>query len=190
MPFELRKMQRGTARHKDGSPLLSFTKRKSRQRYRRTSFEPLQQRMVLTKSTIGLLLLDHASAGAIYSGGSGGVHVLGGGSLVIDSKNSKGGIDIGSGNISAAEIDITGGIKSYGSGHFQGSVVHQAATADPLAGLPVPIATLPVHGAVYASGNAVITLSPGTYQGGIHISGHASVTLLQGVYFLKGGGLT
>lgn len=158
--------------------------------WRISAIEHLEARTVLQASSIGILLLDHSTLGALYSSGTGGVHVTGGGSLVIDSINSKAGIDVGKGNISADDFDITGGITATGGGKFLGTVVHQTATADPLAGLPVPPITTPMHSAVNVAGNASITLSPGTYLGGIHISGNASVTLLPGVYNLQGGGLS
>ncbi len=139
---------------------------------------------------IGILLLDPTQLGALYSSGSGGVHVLAGGSLVIDSTNRHAAVDVGAGNISAGAIQVTGGLEDGGPGDFVGALSHPAGTSDPFTGLVAPTITTPVHKAVKVSGNTSITLSPGTYKGGIHISGNATVTLLPGVYDLEGGGLS
>ncbi|HEY2760190.1 MAG TPA: DUF11 domain-containing protein [Pirellulales bacterium] len=143
--------------------------------------------MMLSTTPVGILLLDPKPADSLLSSSTGGVHVTGG-SLVIDSKNALAGVDAGIGNVSAAEIDVTGKLKAYGPGQFQGSVLHPSPLADPLATLPVPLAANPVQKLVNASGNASLTLSPGTYAG-ILISGNAKVNLLPGVYVLKGSGL-
>lgn len=151
--------------------------------------EPLEARRLLA-ANLGILLLDHTGMPGLYSAGSGGVHVTGGGSLVIDSHDPAAAVDIGPGNITAGEIHVTGGLMDLGPGQFQGTVSHPAALADPLASLQAPPITTPVHGAVFAKGNTSITLSPGKYNGGIHISDNAHVTLLPGIYNLQGGGLS
>jgi len=170
------------------SSTLSVKKRRPIRRI--GTVEYLESRALLSASpNVGILLLDHSGAGSLTSAGFGGVHVSGDGAIVIDSGNSKAGIDLGNGNVSASQIDVAGGLKTIGLGKFQGTVIKQAATADPLAGLSVPTATSPAHNPVNATGNTVLTLSPGTYSGGIHVSGNAKVTLLPGVYYLQGGGL-
>lgn len=151
--------------------------------------EPLESRRLLA-ANLGILLLDHTGMPALYSAGSGGVHVTGSGSLVIDSHDPAAAVDIGPGNITAGEIHVTGGLMDLGAGQFQGTVSHPTALDDPLASLTAPPITTPVHGAVFVKGNTSITLSPGTYNGGIHISGNAQVTLQPGIYNLQGGGLS
>jgi uncharacterized repeat protein (TIGR01451 family) len=177
-----------TRRAKSGR---GFSHSNGRQRpfQRLLTVESLEARRMLDAG-IGILLLDHSSLGALYSSGSGGVHVLGGGSLVIDSKNHKAGIDVGAGNVSAGAIEVTGGLDDGGPGDFLGTVSHPAATTDPFSGLAAPPNTTPVHSAVNVSGSTSLTLSPGTYRGGIHISGNATVTLMPGIYNLQGGGLS
>jgi hypothetical protein len=83
----------------------SILSRKPRSQYQRRllTIESLEARRPLDAG-IGILLLDHTQLGALYSSGSGGVHVLGGGSLVIDSTNHKAAVDVGSGKITAAQI--------------------------------------------------------------------------------------
>jgi uncharacterized repeat protein (TIGR01451 family) len=143
---------------------------------------------MLTTTPIGVLLLDHTGADALLSASTGGTTVNGGGALVIDSKSTLAGVDAGTGNVSAVDIDVTGKLKAYGSGQFQGTILHPSPSADPLATLPVPTAANKVQKLVNVSGHTSITLSPGTYAG-IIISGNGSVTLQPGVYILKGSGL-
>src|SRR5262249_48185420 len=107
------------------------------QRHRMLWIEHLESRAMLDAG-LGILLLDHSSAGALTSTGSGGVRLAGNSALIIDSNSARAGIDTGTGNISASPIGVVGGVKTYGSGKFQGSVVHSTVDPDPLAGLPVP----------------------------------------------------
>src|SRR5262249_39708667 len=95
----------------------------------------------------------------------------------------------GSGTVSAADIDLTGGTASTGHGRLVATIYHQGPLADPL-GLPLPPAPTTTIGAVEDSSSTPLTLGPRTYVGGIHIGGRASVTLLPGVYYLKGGGFS
>jgi hypothetical protein len=141
--------------------------------------------------TIRVLLLDPSNPGALVEVGSGGIRVTGGGALIVDSNSADAGIQFGSGNVSAAEFDVTGTLLHvFGTGNFIGSVDRRTATPDPLSGLPVPPVAGTVHTAVFATGRQSITLSPGVYIGGIHIFGSASIVLLPGTYILQRGGLT
>ncbi|HEY2827592.1 MAG TPA: DUF11 domain-containing protein, partial [Pirellulales bacterium] len=149
------------------------------------ALEHLEPRAMLTT---GILLLDHTGMG-LYSRDTGGIQVHNG-DLVIDSHNGNAGVDVGAGSITATNIHSSGGIHALGSGKFVGSLSHVAATADPLASLPVPTITTPVHAVVHATGNQTITLSPGTYNGGIHVADNATVNLQPGIYYLQGGGLS
>ncbi|HTQ37969.1 MAG TPA: hypothetical protein VMJ32_03020, partial [Pirellulales bacterium] len=137
---------------------------------------------------LGIVLLDGAASGALTTFG-GGVHVTGGGSLVIDSSSSKAAINYGSGSVSASQIDITGHVKSYNHAKFQGTMVYQSPMADPMAELVLPFDTGVDYSVVKVQSGS-LTLSPGTYSGGIHISGNAKVTLSPGTYYLDGGGLS
>ena len=186
MQFNLRRRERGVTARK----YLHGRSQARRSVGRRLLLELLETRTMLAATpNVGILLLDHSGLGALTSAGNGGVHVSGDGAIVIDSNNSKAGLDAGKGNVSATEIDVAGGLKTTSTGKFQGSIVQQAATVDPLVALPIPAVTTPTKKAVNATGKTVLTLSPGTYVGGIHVSGNANVTLLPGVYYLQSGGL-
>jgi uncharacterized repeat protein (TIGR01451 family) len=180
------------SQHRSQRSILSRTsKRKSRSaKSGRGLFaiERLERRAMLAAMPVGILLLNHTAADTLLSASLGGVHVTGGGKLVIDSKNALAGVDSGVGKVTATEIDVTGKLKAYGPGQFVGTVLHPAALADPLASLPAPVAAKSVQKLVNVSGNTTKTLSPGTYEG-ILISGNARVNLLPGLYILKSSGL-
>src|SRR5262249_3154183 len=67
----------------------------------------------------GILLLDSSGKGALTNSGNGGIRVTGVGRIIIDSNNSKAGIDTGNGVVSAAEIDVVGKLYTAGKGKFQ-----------------------------------------------------------------------
>lgn len=143
-----------------------------------------------------VLLLDRSSPGALTAVGNAQVNVTGG-EVVVDSTSASAIVGIGNGRLSASEFDVAGspGSSVIGNAAIQGAVEGSLpAMADPLAGLaaptPAPTSSPDHHGAVQATGQMNVTLSPGTYQGGISVSGQAAVTLLPGVYILQGGGLT
>ena len=138
---------------------------------------------------LGLLLLDPTGKGALTDTGNGSVVVNNGGSIVVDSIDSQSAILTGNGNVSAADIDVTGGTRTSGHGQFLGTIDHEAAIPDPL-GLPLPAAPSTTFAAVNYSGSTPLTLNPGTYIGGIKVSGQASVILNPGIYYMKGGGFS
>jgi hypothetical protein len=144
----------------------------------------------VTANDNGLLVLDSSAKGALNVTGNGGVTVNGGGAVVVDSSNASAVTITGNGSIKAADIDVTGGIKTTGNGSLTGTVDHEAPTANPLAGLALPPTPSTTYAAVNYAGNAAITLNPGTYVGGIRITGNGAVTLNPGVYYLKGGGFS
>ena len=110
--------------------------------------------------------------GPLTNSGNGGIHLTGGGAIIIDSNNSSAGIETGNGSVSAAEIDVVGKLTTHGKGKFQGTIVqHAPSVPDPLAALVAPAVTTPTHKAINVSGKTSLTLLPGTYVGGIKISG-------------------
>ena len=140
-------------------------------------------------ANIGILLLDHSGGQSLLRTGNGGIFVPNG-DIVIDSSNSQAGLITGNGNVSANHIYAVGGLKHFGKGTYKGTVqTDSSPLADPLANLPVPIASGPVFNNTNIGGSKTVTLHPGTYKGGIHLSGNANVTLAPGVYYLQGGGL-
>ena len=141
--------------------------------------------------TVGILLLDANSAGALTDSGK---VIVQGSSIVVDSSNAAAVVVSGTGSVQASQIDISGGDTTSGSGHFTGVVQTGTPSAlDPLANLAAPDpSTLASQSsqALSIGGNQVVTLNPGLYVGGISISGSASVTLNPGIYYLQGGGFS
>jgi uncharacterized membrane protein len=131
-------------------------------------------------SPIGLLVLAPTGDALKVSGG--GSLNVGGGAIIVDSSDSQDAADVsGNARVTAAEIDVTGGIRTSGKAGFS-TPVHQAApTPDPI-NLPLPPAPAATFAKVHVDKSA--TLSPGTYPDGIDISGKSVVTLAPGVYYL------
>jgi uncharacterized repeat protein (TIGR01451 family) len=161
---------------------------------RALGFEQLETRAMLSAATqphFGILLMNSTAQGALTNSGSGGIHVTGGGSIVVNSTSGKAAIQKGAGNVTAAMIDLTGGMAQTGKGKFQAQIQHSAADFPyELYRAPPPAANGPVRRAAFISGNGSVTLAPGTYVGGIHLSQKAKVILRPGVYYLQGGGLS
>jgi hypothetical protein len=143
---------------------------------------------ITVKDNIGLLALDPSHPAALAVTGNGGVIVNNSGAVVVNSTNPFAAVITGNGGVSATDIDVTGGAVTTGHGSFSSPIGHETPTADPIA-LPLPAAPATTFPAVYYSGKATITLSPGTYVGGIHDSGQGNIVLLPGIYYLQGGGL-
>jgi hypothetical protein len=142
--------------------------------------------------SVGVLLLDPSSKGALSASGNGHLAVLGNEHVQVDSGNAAALVLSGNAAVSAEEIDVAGspGVQKSGNAVVNGLVKSGvAAVADPLAALPVPDVPAATFAAVQVSAGSV-TLQPGTYVGGIHVSGTASVTLQPGTYYLQGGGLS
>lgn len=143
--------------------------------------------------SVGVALLDPTGKGVLTAVGNGSVTVAGGGEIVVDSNNASAVVAIGSGRVSASEIDVTGtpGVLNLGGGTVSGTIdAGVAPLTDPLASLPVPSVPSQTFSAMHVAGKENISLQPGTYIGGIHISGQATVTLQPGIYYLQGGGLS
>jgi PKD repeat protein len=140
------------------------------------------------KDDIGLLLLDPTGSKSLFVTGNGSVTATECGAVVVDSNNARDAAFLaGHGTVTAQDIDVTGGARTVGHGSFSVAVDHETATPDPL-GLALPPPPSMHFPAVHYSGDAPLTLSPGTYDGGIEITGHGAVTLLPGIYYLNGGG--
>jgi hypothetical protein len=139
------------------------------------------------KDDLGLLLLDPAGIKSLMVTDKGRVIVNGSGAIVVDSNNTSAALVVNKTSLTAADIDITGGLQTVDHSSFGGQFEHQDATPDPL-GLSLPTPPTPTFAAVDYAGSAPLTLRPGTYVGGINIHGTGAVTLMPGVYYMQGGG--
>src|SRR5262245_3256708 len=144
--------------------------------------------------TMGILLLDPTSSGALTVVGNGSMNVVGA-PLIVDSNAADGGVTTGSGTVSVSsnmEMDFSGSPGVSGSGSWIGPIMtNQTPVPDPLAYLPEPTgAGATVQKKVNAAGNQVVTIDPGAYNGGIKISGQASLIMNPGIYYMVGGGFS
>jgi hypothetical protein len=142
----------------------------------------------------GIILLNPTGSGALTDEGNGTLTVSGG-SIIVDSDSASAAEAKGNGVVTASQFLITGspGDVVNGKGEFVGGIdSSQIPTLDPLAYLPEPSANslaLQASSATKITGGSV-TLDPGVYVGGISITGQASVTLNPGTYFMEGGGFS
>jgi hypothetical protein len=124
---------------------------------------------------IGILLLDPTGQSLTVSGNA-VLNVTNNGVIAVNSSNAAAASALGNANVTASEIDVTGGLS--GSAAFHGAVVTgAAAVSDPLATLAAP----PQPAAQFTAVNYSGTLQPGTYVGGITVSGSHAVTLQSGI---------
>jgi hypothetical protein len=142
----------------------------------------------------GIIALDPTASGAVSSGGSagtaGGINVVGGASIIVDSNSSSAVSTNGGGNVSVTgggAIDVTGNYS--GGGISPTPTTGVKPTADPFGYLPMPNATsLGLTKQTYNGGTQ--TLNPGIYVGGISVSGQNTLTLNPGIYYMQGGDFT
>ncbi|MCY2987758.1 MAG: Ig-like domain-containing protein [Planctomycetota bacterium] len=140
----------------------------------------------VVKNHVGLLLLDPDASGSLSLSDVASVAVNDFNSIVVDSNNRQAVIVAGDANVSAMELDVTGGIRTTGAGKILALTKTSAPLPDPL-GLPLPPTPSQTRAAVLYEENVPLTLNPGTYVGGIKIDG-GPVTLTPGVYYMQGGG--
>jgi hypothetical protein len=125
--------------------------------------------------------------------GSGGVDVTGGG-IVVNSDHPLALVLAGSGDISANQIRVVGGVRDTGAGRLlPPAEVGGPPVPDPLEGLPTPD-ELPTPPVVRDTSPQTITtdttLQPGIYNT-VTVQGNATLTLQAGVYVFTGlDGLT
>jgi hypothetical protein len=135
-----------------------------------------------------IFLLDPSASAALNVSGS--AHITIPGTLFVDSTSRTAVTATGSAQVSAASIQVAGGVLQSGSATFSPAPTTGVPSfTDPLAFLSGPNASgLTNYGAVsYSSGS--YTLPPGIYSQ-IQASGHASLTLSPGLYVIEGGGMT
>ncbi|HEX4808216.1 MAG TPA: S53 family peptidase [Bryobacteraceae bacterium] len=131
--------------------------------------------------------LNRTAAGALSLQGSVDLNLSCG--IVVDSKDPAAFLASGVGNVTARYIDVVGGYS--GSGQISFSAAPQTGApyrSDPLASLAAPSSSKCDYTNVNVSSGST-KLTPGTYCGGIAVSGNAQVTLSPGTYILMGGGL-
>jgi Putative Flp pilus-assembly TadE/G-like len=131
-----------------------------------------------------LCLLAPNSANALRVLGVGGVDVNGGG-IAVNSDNPLALVLAGTGDISADQIRVIGGLSDPAGGGqlFPQAELGGPPVPDPLADLPTPdqLASPPSGGNPVQNITSDTTLSPGVYPS-ITVSNGATLTLEEGVY--------
>ena len=143
--------------------------------------------------TVGqsIVVLDPSAGGALSLSGNASINLPGG--VCVNSSSSSALSASGNAAIKASVIDVHGGVQKSGNASFSPAPVTGAASLpDPLAGLPVPVASnlgITSKGSLSLSGSSSQTIVPGVYSQ-ISASGNAKLTLDPGIYVITGGGFT
>jgi hypothetical protein len=139
--------------------------------------------------TQSIYVLNATASAALSLSGNAGIAIPG--ILFVDSKSRTALTESGNAKITAASIQVVGGVSTSGNATLSpAATTGGTAVPDPLASLTGPSTTgLTNYGAVSISGNKTQTLNPGIYSS-ISASGNASLTLNPGVYLIEGGGFT
>lgn len=110
--------------------------------------------------------------------------------ILINSNDPAAFTKTGSGNVSATNVGIVGGLSLVGSGQVTPTPITGIAPfSDPLAGVPAPTPGTCTAQDGTLTGSAPHTLYQGTFCGGIKVTGSGGVTFNPGIYILEGGGL-
>ena len=134
-----------------------------------------------------IYVLDASAAGSLTLLGN--AHIsLGNAALFVDSKSSSAILASGNSVVSAASVQVVGGVSKSGNASVTKTGT-PASTTDPLAGLAQPTPPTYSGSAIseVLSGNANTTINPGLYSQ-ITVSGNAKLTLSPGIYVVAGGG--
>jgi type II secretory pathway pseudopilin PulG len=141
--------------------------------------------------TAGMILLDVNKQGALSVSGNGGITVQSPGMIMVNSSNPYAVSVSGNATITTGTLDVYGvpGTKVTGNGKISATVNSNILPAsDPLASLAAPATFSPTIASATFSDSSSHTLQPGTYTSGINISGNATVTMSPGTYYIKSGG--
>ena len=150
--------------------------------------------IVWQNQSVGVLVLDPASLGALSLTGNGSMRITNVNATVVVNSNNAAAVKMsGNGSLTATTFNITGnpGVLKTGNARIIGTVrTNVTPTTDPLLDVPALAPPTQTFSAAKVSGNTSVTLNPGTYIGGISASANSRVTLNPGIYYLQGGGLS
>jgi hypothetical protein len=135
-----------------------------------------------------IFLLDPSVSAALNV--SGNAHITIPGSIFVDSASPTAVMVGGSAQVTAAGIQVVGGVQQSGSVTLSPApATGAAAFSDPMAFLSGPSTSGMTNYGSVSYGNGSHMLQPGIYSQ-IKASGNASLTLSPGLYIIEGGGLT
>ncbi len=142
---------------------------------------------IITVTPGSIYALDPTAGGALSLSGNASINTSG--NVVVDSSSGTAILASGNATVAAATVQVVGGVSKSGNAKVTKTGT-PAAPGDPLAGLPIPVAStlgLGSKGSLSLSGNSSQTIVPGVYSQ-ICVSGNASLTLNPGIYIIAGGG--
>src|SRR5262249_49881318 len=131
--------------------------------------------------TRSIYLLNLTASGELNVSLSGSINIPG--SIYVDSNSASALTVSGSASITAAQINVVGGVSKSGSATFHPApTTHAAIAADPLAYLAAPTGGVN-RGSVVLGDGSTVTINPGIYSQ-INISGSATLKMNPGVYVI------
>ncbi len=136
-----------------------------------------------------IIVVDPSAAGALNI--SGNTHLTFAGNITVDSSSTSALTASGNAIATAASIQVKGGVSKSGNAQLNPT----AATGAAILANPVPTLALPsfvgltTYAAANLGGNTVQPLNPGIYPS-ITISGNAKITMNPGTYVIQGGGFS
>jgi hypothetical protein len=138
----------------------------------------------------GLIVLNPSSDRALEMVGNSTVRVAGR-AVFVNSNNAQAVRTTGNATLDCPILNVVGGCSYSGGSGCTGTTCHPAVGyADPLSGVQMPNANgMTSVGAMNISGGARM-LNPGYYGSGISITGNAQVTLRPGTYIIGGSGFS
>jgi hypothetical protein len=140
--------------------------------------------------TVGgsIYVLDPTVGGALTLSSSAAINTAG--NVVVDSTSSTAVIASGNAKVTAASVQVAGGVSKSGNASVT-KTGNPSATGNPFASLPEP--AVPSYSgnptAENVGGSSSATISQGLYSQ-ITVSSSAHLTLNPGVYVIAGGGVT
>jgi hypothetical protein len=138
--------------------------------------------------TQSIYALNGTAAGSVSVSGNAGISIPG--TLYVDSSSRTALTESGNAHVSAAAIQVVGGVSKSGNATLSPAAATGAASvADPLASLTGPSTSGLTNYSAARYSNGAHTLCPGIYSQ-ISASGNASLTLNPGLYLIEGGGFT
>jgi hypothetical protein len=138
----------------------------------------------------GLIVLNPSSDRALEMVGNSTVRIAGR-AVFVNSNHDQAVRTTGNATLDCPTLNVVGGCAYSGGSGCTGATCHPAVGyADPLSGLQMPNANnMTALPAQNISGGARM-LGPGYYANGISITGNASVTLMPGTYIIGGSGFS
>jgi len=134
-----------------------------------------------------IIALDPSASGAMSLSGNAMINTLG--IVYVNSSSSTALSAGGNARVTAAAINVQGGVQKKGNARLSPAPVTGAPVLA-VASLPLPsTAGMTDYGSFSLRGNSSATIQPGIYSS-ITVSGNAKLTMAGGIYVIEGGGFS